>query len=268
VKRLLAGRGGVVAAAGILALLGAGGAYAASNTGSGVILACVHQRGGGLYRASRCASGDTQLRWNVGGAQGARGLPGATGAQGAKGNPGAQGAPGLKGDTGPTGAPGLKGDTGPTGAPGLKGDTGAQGPQGLPGAAGTPGPAGPIMFIGRVNGASLNSGLLNGAASGTSQAVATRTASEQRIANIPITVNNLDVHVSVAPGTGNDYSIHVENARTLASVYCNVTGSAQDCTSTGTATFAAGDPVDIGMGAAGTPPDTFDVEFGWTATSP
>lgn len=76
------------------------------------------------------------------------------------------------------------------------------------------------MFMGRVNGASLNPTLLNGAPSGTSQAVATRTESEQRVANIPITASHLYVHVSVAPGTGGFYSVHIEDATTLAGIYC------------------------------------------------
>jgi hypothetical protein len=124
------------------------------------------------------------------------------------------------------------------------------------------------MFIGRINGVSLSPTLLNGAPSGTSQAVATRTGSEQRVANVPITASHLYVHVSVAPGTGGFYSVHIEDATTLAGIYCTVTGTAQDCTSTGTASFAAGDPVDVGMSAAGTSPNNVDVEFGWTATSP
>jgi hypothetical protein len=57
----------VVAA--IVALLAVGGgAYAAgSNPAGDAIVACVHQREGELYRASRCARGDTQLRWMCGG---------------------------------------------------------------------------------------------------------------------------------------------------------------------------------------------------------
>jgi hypothetical protein len=124
------------------------------------------------------------------------------------------------------------------------------------------------MFMGRINGASLSPTLLNGAPSGTSQAVATRTAAEQRVANVPITASHLFVHVSVAPGTGSFYSVHIEDVTTLAGIFCTVTGSVQDCTSSGTASFAAGDPVDVGMSAGGTAPNNVDVEFGWTATSP
>lgn len=271
----------------VAAAVAAGGSAAALATGqrsASVYQGCLNQRLGTLYdvqvdpgSAPRCRRGDRRVSWNQTGPAGSRGPTGATGSQGPKGDTGTTGAQGPKGEIGATGSPGPKGDagatgsegsvgpTGPTGAQGPRGEIGSQGPQG---ATGPPGPAGPIMFMGRIDGASLSPTLLNGAPSGTSEAVATRTEAEQRVADVPITASHLFVHVSVAPGPDGFYSVHIEDVATLAGIYCTVTGSTQDCTSTGTASFAAGDPVDVGMSAAGTSPGNFDVEFGWTATSP
>ena len=86
----------------------AAGAYAAT-AGGGVITVCVHHRGGGLYRAPRCARHDRKLTWNAQGPRGPQGKAGAPGQPGAAGQSGAQGSPGIqgpKGDIGQTGAPG------------------------------------------------------------------------------------------------------------------------------------------------------------------
>jgi hypothetical protein len=83
----------------------AGAAYAATQS-PGVISACVHGRGGGLYLASNCARHDRRLTWSV---TGPAGPAGPAGAQGAPGAPGAQGPPGpaattLFAQVGPDGA--------------------------------------------------------------------------------------------------------------------------------------------------------------------
>jgi hypothetical protein len=73
--------GNVIAALALFVALG-GGAYAAVNAGTQTITVCVHKQNGGLYKAAKCASGDTSLSWNkVGprGLQGPRGLPGHNG---------------------------------------------------------------------------------------------------------------------------------------------------------------------------------------------
>jgi len=72
---------GRLAMFGMIALLAAagGGAYAAttaSGNRSGVIVACVHRNGGGLYVAKRCAKRDSRLTWDVRGLRGLTGLPG------------------------------------------------------------------------------------------------------------------------------------------------------------------------------------------------
>jgi hypothetical protein len=75
---------GVALAALVLAASGVG--YAAGETSSGTIVACVHRSGGGLYIAkSKCAHRDRELSWNAVGPQGAAGLAGAPGVQGATG---------------------------------------------------------------------------------------------------------------------------------------------------------------------------------------
>lgn len=74
----------------MIALLAAagGGAYAATTAGgnrSGVIVACVHRNGGGLYVAKRCAKRDSRLTWDVRGLRGLTGLPGPKGDTGSAG---------------------------------------------------------------------------------------------------------------------------------------------------------------------------------------
>jgi len=96
-----------------------GGAYAAATGSSAAIAACVHQKGGVLYIARKCALHDRLVSWNVTGPQGPAGKDGAAGPAGKDGSAAAVGA---KGATGPAGA---KGDTGPAGA---KGATGPAGP--------------------------------------------------------------------------------------------------------------------------------------------
>ncbi len=59
----------------ILGIAITGGALAAS--GSNEISACVHHKGGGLYKARKCAKHDSRLTWN---ARGVRGKNGANGA--------------------------------------------------------------------------------------------------------------------------------------------------------------------------------------------
>lgn len=74
----------------------AGGAYAATQSSPGVISACVHGRGGGLYLARKCDRHDRRVTWNVTGPAGASGLPGA---QGPPGPPGPAGTPGAAATT-------------------------------------------------------------------------------------------------------------------------------------------------------------------------
>jgi hypothetical protein len=68
-----------VTALALVTLVG-GVTYAATRTPVTTITACVHHSGGGLYKAAKCAKGDTSLTWNI---------------KGAKGAPGAKGTPGL-----------------------------------------------------------------------------------------------------------------------------------------------------------------------------
>lgn len=101
-----------VAAVALLAAAG-GGAYAATN--GRTISVCVKKKGGSLYKASRCARGDTKLTWNEVGPAGAQGATGAAGSTGATGATGAVGATGARGAQGTTGATGATGPVGPAG---------------------------------------------------------------------------------------------------------------------------------------------------------
>jgi hypothetical protein len=78
----------------VLALAGAGGAYALASSNGGTITVCVKHTGGALYTAKKCARHDQQLSWNK------QGPAGATGAQGPAGTPGPQGAQGPQGPAG------------------------------------------------------------------------------------------------------------------------------------------------------------------------
>jgi collagen triple helix repeat protein len=276
------------AAAASIAGGGSAVALATAHSSSNLYQGCLSRNVGTLYHVHlnpgdppRCNGHDRRISWNQTGPTGANGSHGPTGAtgpagpQGPKGDTGApgpstgvarpQGPPGPTGAGGAVGAQGAKGDTGPAGATGVTGPQGSKGDTGLTGPQGDTGPSGPMMFIGRLNGAS---GGFDGAPSGTSQAVETRAAAEQRLANLPITASHLDVHVSVPAGPGDQLFFNVIDTNTLAVISCNV-GSGQDCTSSDIASFGAGDPIDFEVGASGpSPPSNFYVEFGWSATSP
>ncbi len=84
-----------------LTLAAGGAAYAASAGAPPAITACVHQHGGGLYLAHRCARHDRLLTWNVQGRPGVIGPAGATGPKGETGGVGQTGSPGP--DTGAAG---------------------------------------------------------------------------------------------------------------------------------------------------------------------
>src|SRR5919206_4952743 len=105
-------RRSLVLAAGIAALLVAGGAALATIPGSdGVIKACYAKRDGALRvidSAASCKAGESTLTWNQ---------------KGPKGDPGPQGPRGYEGQIGPTG---------PAGADGADGLPGQDGPQGDP----------------------------------------------------------------------------------------------------------------------------------------
>jgi hypothetical protein len=82
-----------VLAAIALAIVTTGAGLAASG-GGGAITACVHHKGGALYRATRCPSHDTKLTWNKTGPAGPIGPRGPAGTKGNAGPQGRQGNPG------------------------------------------------------------------------------------------------------------------------------------------------------------------------------
>lgn len=91
---------------------------AALDPSTGVITACVTERGGSIRIPAAneaCRKGETMLTWNQTGPAGPAGPAGPTG------------------PTGPIGPTGPTGQTGPAGPQGPKGDTGPQGPAGTGG---------------------------------------------------------------------------------------------------------------------------------------
>jgi hypothetical protein len=103
-KRLLGGRGAVVTAFGVIALLALGGGYAAASSGGGAIHACANGSNGALRLANKCTRGERRVRW---GTRGPKGNTGATGAAGPQGAQGAVGPAGPQGSVGATGASGV-----------------------------------------------------------------------------------------------------------------------------------------------------------------
>jgi hypothetical protein len=100
VRRLFRGTGRRLALVAVLALVGAGIAYAAIPDSSGVIHGCYSTKNGSLRvidSAAKCANGEVALNWNQ---------------QGPKGDTGATGPQGPKGDTGPAGPQGPQGPQG------------------------------------------------------------------------------------------------------------------------------------------------------------
>lgn len=144
----------ICAALALLVLIGTPYAFASANDAAPTTFyACLDA--GQVVSASInpgiCASGTTEVAYNVQGPQGDTGpigpqgpigLTGPKGDTGPQGNQGNQGFPGPIGLTGATGSPGPvgpKGDTGPIGPAGIQG---LQGPTGLTGATGPTGPQG------------------------------------------------------------------------------------------------------------------------------
>ena len=89
-----------IAAAAVVALAGAGVAYATIPT-DGVISACYAKSGGTLHvidaTTGACTPKETSLAWNVAGAKGEPGATGATGATGPTGPAGPAGPAGVSG---------------------------------------------------------------------------------------------------------------------------------------------------------------------------
>jgi Collagen triple helix repeat (20 copies) len=114
----LRNRFGIPGAISVIALVFAmfGGAYAATNDGSGDATASAKKN-------KKAAKGP----------RGPRGKPGPVGPTGPQGPAGANGADGAKGDAGPKGDTGPIGPQGPQGSKGAVGATGAVGPEGPPG---------------------------------------------------------------------------------------------------------------------------------------
>lgn len=136
---------GAVAAAGVLAVTGAGLAYAAYSgvSADGQILACWRSSQSANLRLVDhfpCRKGETPLSWNQKGVKGDAGAPGAPGLTGITGSPGPSGSPGPQGPAGSSGG-GAQGPAGAAGSPGPTGPPGPPGPSGAPGPVGQQGPS-------------------------------------------------------------------------------------------------------------------------------
>ena len=77
----------------------------------------------------------------------------------------------------------------------------------------------------------------------------------QQIMPVAGTISNLVVSIGTAPGVGKkwDFTIHKNGLATAPLVTCKIEGIAKSCTSTGSATFAAGDLISLGANPENTP---------------
>ena len=99
-RRMFRARTAVATAVAILAVggvAGVGGAYAATR-GGGTITACVHDRGGGLYLANKCARHDRRVRLEYHETTGRAGSDGPAGPGGSRGHPRSASDPVLRSD--------------------------------------------------------------------------------------------------------------------------------------------------------------------------
>jgi len=101
-KRFLKSTPGAAVVIAVLALVvaAAGGAWAATGSGSGKITVCVSKSDGTLYQAKKCEKKDKKLTWNAKGPQGPAGPAGAAGKNGTDGKNGTNGTNGTNGADG------------------------------------------------------------------------------------------------------------------------------------------------------------------------
>ncbi len=185
--------------------------------------------------------------------------------QGATGATGAQGPAGPAGPQGPQGPDGAQGPAGPEGPAGAQGSTGAQGPegpQGPAGAQGVTGPRGPTIFTGRAN---LYSGsTMFAPVTGIAQVTATESDVETLSPNANLTAQDLSVRTSAAPGVGNSVIVRLRDDGADTAVTCTVSGTNTTCTSSSSATIAAGSKMSVKLTSTGVIAG-LSILFGWQA---
>jgi len=195
------------------------------------------------------------------GPQGPQGVTGPEGPTGAQGVTGPEGATGPQGPQGATGATGPTGDTGPAGATGATGATG----QGTTGATGPTGPAGPAatQIIGG-GGADSDAQNNNNVFVGLflDDASTTEAPALQSMA-IGGSLDNFNVRLSTAPGTGDSYTFTVRLNEANTALSCTISGSATSCSDTGAVAVTAGQAISILVDPTN---DPASAEVRWTAT--
>ncbi len=162
----------------------------------------------------------------------------------------------------PAGSQGPAGPEGPAGAQGSTGAQGPEGPQGPAGAQGSTGPRGPTIFTGRAN---LYSGsTMFAPVTGIAQVTATESDVETLSPNASLTAQDLSVRTSAAPGVGNSVIVRLRDDGADTAVACTVSGTNTTCTSSSSATIAAGSKMSVKLTSTGVIAG-LSILFGWQA---
>jgi collagen triple helix repeat protein len=162
---------------------------------------------------------------------------------------------------------GPRGHRGPRGFPGSRGPAGALGPQGAAGADGKNGKNGTPAFgavLGR--GVDVPSGTWFLAPTGQLNPSPNENNVSSFTPNAPVTVSDLAVSLSVAPGPGQSRTFTIRAGNQDTPVTCTVPEGNSVCTTDKSITLAPFVLISIGSTTSGGPSNT-DVRFGWRATA-
>lgn len=174
----------------------------------------------------------------------------------------------------PHGATGPQGPAGADGATGPQGSAGETGPEGPAGELGPPGPSGTAAAMGR---ASLEGGGILPftryiSPSGSSVPSVSRAEVGMRSPSVPVRLSNLQIWISVPPGSRNFRGFEVLAGETKVAS-CTITASASDCSDPDGGWISPNSELTISSftpgadgsgGAGGSPLPPADVQFGYT----
>jgi hypothetical protein len=152
-----------------------------------------------------------------------------------------------------------------------EGPQGPQGPRGLQGPAGdegATGSAGPSATFARITGIP-SAGVNWGSPSGTSSPNIVNPSIVAMVSPSDIVARDLRVllRVSVSGTQSRTFTLLDDGAATGVTCTVSAGGDGQTCSSTGTATIAAGSEIAVQQAPANSPPVS-DAEIGWRATTP
>ena len=159
---------------------------------------------------------------------------------------------------------GPRGHRGPRGFPGPRGLVGPQGSQGPAGTSGKNGSPAFGAVLGRGVGVPMGTWFL--APSGQLKPSANENDVSSFTPDAPVTVSDLAVSLTVAPGPGQSRTFTIRAGNQDTPVSCTVPEGNSVCMTTSSATLGPFELISLGATSNGGPPDT-DVRFGWRATT-